>query len=153
MKQIIKPILFILAFASAGDDWTDNKKAIDKSKVINNNLNLVIKKLKKVFLKKGFLVLNQFSIQGASSAPLPSDSCRRSGSMTNGEIGIVSTLPTRWRRLRTQKVIRCTRPPPVRPPIGRRNDFHGTRVNRQTDMVFSIVRRSRVRAVAQCAGP
>ena len=39
-----------------------------KSKVINNNLNLVIKKLKKVFLKKGFLVLNQFSIHGASSA-------------------------------------------------------------------------------------
>ena len=34
----------------------------------NQKLNLVIKKLKKVFLKKGFLVLNQFSIHGASSA-------------------------------------------------------------------------------------
>ena len=31
MKQIIKPILFILTFVIAGDDWTDNKKAIDKS--------------------------------------------------------------------------------------------------------------------------
>ena len=41
---------------------------LDKSKVINSNLNLVIKKLKKIFLKKGFLVLNQFSIHGTSSA-------------------------------------------------------------------------------------
>ena len=31
MKQLIKSFLFILAFAIAGDDWTDNKKAIDKS--------------------------------------------------------------------------------------------------------------------------
>ena len=35
---------------------------------INNNLNLVVKKLKKIFLKKGFLVLNKFSIHGTSSA-------------------------------------------------------------------------------------
>ena len=34
MKQLIKSFLFILAFAIAGDDWTDNKKAIDKSKII-----------------------------------------------------------------------------------------------------------------------
>ncbi len=40
----------------------------DKLKIINSNLNLVIKKLKKILFKKGFLVLNQFSIHGSSSA-------------------------------------------------------------------------------------
>ena len=43
---------------------------LDKEKLnyINNNFNFAIKKLKKIFFKKGFLVLNNFSVNGLSSA-------------------------------------------------------------------------------------
>jgi len=77
LKNIFDTFCLYGTIYGSTDDYigyklTENLKPIlldkDKLSYINNNFNFAIKKLKKILFKKGFLILNNLSINGMSSA-------------------------------------------------------------------------------------
>ena len=77
LKNIFDTFCLYTTIYGSTDDYLSYKltenlepSLIDKDKLsyINNNLNFAISKLKKILFKKGFLVLEKFSVNGMSSA-------------------------------------------------------------------------------------